>query len=44
MAMRPAYASDLEPGNPGGLVELAQKHVANGFRAMKFGWALWAAI
>jgi L-rhamnonate dehydratase len=33
-----AYASDLDPGDPGALSELAQKHVESGFRAMKFGW------
>jgi L-rhamnonate dehydratase len=34
----PVYASDLDPGDPGALVELAQKHVGRGYRAMKFGW------
>ena len=34
----PVYASDLDPGTPEGMVELAKKHVARGYRAMKFGW------
>jgi L-alanine-DL-glutamate epimerase-like enolase superfamily enzyme len=34
----PVYASDLDPGDPAAMVELAQKHVGNGYRAMKFGW------
>lgn len=32
------YASDLDPGTPDGMVALAEKHVANGYRAVKFGW------
>jgi L-rhamnonate dehydratase len=34
----PAYASDLDPGDPGALEALALKHKAAGYQAMKFGW------
>ena len=34
----PAYASDLDPGDTAGMIALAEKHVAAGYRAMKFGW------
>jgi len=32
------YASDLDPGNPGKMVALAERHASQGFKAMKFGW------
>ncbi len=34
----PVYASDLDPGDPKALLDVAARHKANGFRAMKFGW------
>jgi L-alanine-DL-glutamate epimerase-like enolase superfamily enzyme len=34
----PVYASDLDPGTAEGMADLAQRHVANGYKAMKFGW------
>ena len=34
----PAYASDLSQPTLEATIELAQKHKANGYRAMKFGW------
>ncbi len=33
-----AYASDLSPESPHDIVALAQRHVASGFTAVKFGW------
>ncbi|MEM6415661.1 MAG: mandelate racemase/muconate lactonizing enzyme family protein [Pseudomonadota bacterium] len=32
------YASDLDPDGKASMCDLAERHVANGFKAMKFGW------
>ena len=34
----PVYASDLTPASPEAAIDRARMHVANGHRAMKFGW------
>jgi L-alanine-DL-glutamate epimerase-like enolase superfamily enzyme len=34
----PAYASDLVPDTAAGAIELAQRHVRNGYKAVKLGW------
>jgi L-alanine-DL-glutamate epimerase-like enolase superfamily enzyme len=34
----PAYASDLSPATPQGMIEQAQRHAAAGFKGIKFGW------
>lgn len=34
----PAYASDLSPATPKGMIEQAERHAAAGFTGIKFGW------
>lgn len=32
------YASDLDSGDPAAMLDLADRHISQGFKAMKFGW------
>lgn len=34
----PAYASDLTPATPEGMIDQARRHAAAGFTGIKFGW------
>lgn len=34
----PAYASDLSPPTAKGAIQLAERHVKNGYKAVKLGW------